>query len=220
MLVETFEPGMCVTDFIDTCDDYSSRGKLAEIGIRSLLKMMLVDNFIHADLHPGNLLVRINERQGVMRVDSAPQLIVLDVGMTTELKKDDSMNVLSFFQAITQQDGDSLAKCVLLLSANGCENPKAFRSEMAARFQCYQRAKNNANLSECMTDLLNIVRKHRVSFNGDVFNVIMTTVVLEGWSCKLNPNISLISMIKKAFVELQNMAVFKETLQTWKPWFF
>ena len=220
VLVETFEPGMCVTDYIDQCGDSSSREKLAEIGIRSLLKMMLVDNFIHADLHPGNLLVRLNERQGVVRADSMPQLVVLDVGMTTELKKDDSMNVLSFFQAITQQDGDSLAKCVLLLSTNGCENPKAFRSEMASRFHTYQQAQNNANLSDCMTDLLNIVRKHRVSFNGDVFNVIMTTVVLEGWSCKLNPNISLISMIKKAFVELHNMAVFKETLATWKPWFF
>ena len=63
------------------------------------------------------------------------------------------------------------------------QNPKAFRAEMASRFHTYQKAQNNANLSDCMTDLLNIVRRHRVSFNGDVFNVIMTTVVLEGWSC-------------------------------------
>lgn len=91
---------------------------------------------------------------------------------------------------------------------------------MATRFLSYQTQDDNANLSECITDLLNIVRRHRVSFNGDVFNVIMTTVVLEGWSCKLNPNISLLGMIKKAFTELHNVAVFKETLQTWKPWFF
>ena len=68
---------------------------------------------------------------------------------------------------------------------------------MAEKFHLYQDNENNENLSECITDLLNIVRKHRVSFNGDVFNVIMTTVVLEGWASKLDPNINLMNMIKK-----------------------
>jgi len=84
----------------------------------------------------------------------------------------------------------------------------------------YQDNENNENLSECITDLLNIVRKHRVSFNGDVFNVIMTTVVLEGWASKLDPNINLMNMIKKAFAELKKMDAFKETIQSWRPWFF
>ena len=73
----------------------------------------------------------------------------------------------------------------------------------------YQDNENNENLSECITDLLNIVRKHRVSFNGDVFNVIMTTVVLEGWASKLDPNINLMNMIKKAFAELKKMDAFE-----------
>jgi aarF domain-containing kinase len=34
------------------------RRAIAEIGCRLLLKMMLADNFVHADLHPGNILVR------------------------------------------------------------------------------------------------------------------------------------------------------------------
>ncbi|KAJ3194875.1 hypothetical protein HK101_001705 [Irineochytrium annulatum] len=30
---------------------------IAEIGIRAFLKMLVVDNFVHADLHPGNILI-------------------------------------------------------------------------------------------------------------------------------------------------------------------
>ena len=100
------------------------------------------------------------------------------------------------------------------------QNPAAFSQEMSERFHVFQGHQDNTMLSDCITDLLNIVRKHRVSFNGDVFNVIMTTVVLEGWASKLNPNIDLLQMIRNAFSELHKMDVFKETLQTWKPWFF
>lgn len=32
--------------------------KIALIGARALLKMIFVDNFVHGDLHPGNILVR------------------------------------------------------------------------------------------------------------------------------------------------------------------
>ena len=100
------------------------------------------------------------------------------------------------------------------------QDPSAFSREMSERFHTFQGHEDNTMLSDCITDLLNIVRKHRVSFNGDVFNVIMTTVVLEGWASKLNPNINLQQMIKNVFSEMHKMDVFKETLQTWKPWFF
>ena len=124
---------MCVMDFINKPDDTSGdKRKLAEIGIRSLLKMMLVDNFIHADLHPGNLLVCTKDSPSLFSFIQSevvqPQLILLDVGMTTELKKDDQLNVISFFRAITQKDGEGIAKCVLLLSTNGCEVRKRERA--------------------------------------------------------------------------------------------
>ena len=34
------------------------RSDIADIGLHMYLKMMLVDNFVHGDLHPGNILVR------------------------------------------------------------------------------------------------------------------------------------------------------------------
>ncbi|KAK6016593.1 ABC1 family protein, partial [Ostertagia ostertagi] len=46
---------------------------IALLGARALLKMIFVDNFVHGDLHPGNILIRFNEDdQGLPGVHSAP----------------------------------------------------------------------------------------------------------------------------------------------------
>ena len=34
------------------------RRRVALIGARTILKMIFADNFVHGDLHPGNILVR------------------------------------------------------------------------------------------------------------------------------------------------------------------
>ena len=36
--------------------------KLSDLCTRTLVKMIFFDNYIHGDLHPGNILVRINSK--------------------------------------------------------------------------------------------------------------------------------------------------------------
>eukprot|EP01132_Coremiostelium_polycephalum_P004824 gene4824-6012_t len=60
VLVESFEPGVPIMDYIKNNDPQNPT--LARIGLDAYLQMMLIDNFIHADLHPGNVLVRDDQR--------------------------------------------------------------------------------------------------------------------------------------------------------------
>lgn len=67
VIIETFEDGMPVNKLV-TGDDKdlahennAVRRRVALLGARALLKMIFVDNFIHGDLHPGNILIRFNE---------------------------------------------------------------------------------------------------------------------------------------------------------------
>ena len=88
-----------------------------------------VDNFIHADMHPGNILVRVTNSKASpgLLFKSRPHVIFLDVGMTAELSKRDRVNLLEFFKAVALQDGRNAAECTLRLSKQqNCPNPKAF----------------------------------------------------------------------------------------------
>lgn len=88
-----------------------------------------VDNFIHADMHPGNILVRVyrckSPSKQLFRL--RPHVVFLDVGMTAELSKRDQLNLVEFFKAVAVRDGRTVAECTLRLSGQqDCPNPRAF----------------------------------------------------------------------------------------------
>lgn len=88
-----------------------------------------VDNFIHADMHPGNILVRVAQTKPSRKrfFKSKPHVIFIDVGMTAELSKSDRVNLLEFFKAVARRDGRTAAECTLRLSRQqNCPNPEAY----------------------------------------------------------------------------------------------
>ncbi|KAL7617924.1 hypothetical protein Lser_V15G04496 [Lactuca serriola] len=44
------------------------------------------------------------------------------------------------------------------------------------------------HLADCMHQVLEQVRRHRVNVDGNVCTVMVTTLVLEGWQRKLDPD--------------------------------
>ena len=88
-----------------------------------------MDNFSHADMHPGNILVRVSQSKASRKrlFKSKPHVIYLDVGMTAELSQSDRVNLVEFFKAVARRDGHTAAECTLRLSKRqNCPNPKAF----------------------------------------------------------------------------------------------
>lgn len=88
-----------------------------------------MDNFIHADMHPGNILVRVSHGKSPRKrlFNSKPHVVFLDVGMTAELSGNDRVNLLEFFKAVARRDGRTVAECTLRLSKQqNCPDPEAF----------------------------------------------------------------------------------------------
>lgn len=60
VLVETYEAGEHISRYVREEPGSPISSRLAELGSQAMLKMMLIDNLIHSDLHPGNILVRLD----------------------------------------------------------------------------------------------------------------------------------------------------------------
>ncbi|KAL5904729.1 hypothetical protein ACKVWC_009167 [Pyricularia oryzae] len=57
VLVEEFAQGIPLADFLENGGGVFQHDIAAE-GLDAFLRMLLLDNFVHADLHPGNIMVR------------------------------------------------------------------------------------------------------------------------------------------------------------------
>ncbi|CAJ0915380.1 unnamed protein product, partial [Mesorhabditis belari] len=70
-IIETYEYGMYINRLVaeennpdlKSKQSHAVRRKIAVLGARALLKMVFVDNFVHGDLHPGNILIRFNDKE-------------------------------------------------------------------------------------------------------------------------------------------------------------
>ncbi|KAL2475449.1 Protein kinase superfamily protein [Abeliophyllum distichum] len=192
VLVETFEHGESVSRYVDNHEGNERiKSALAHIGTHALLKMLLVDNFVHADMHPGNILVRVARSKPSRKqlFKTKPHVIFLDVGMTAELSKSDRVNLLEFFKAVARRDGQTAAECTLRLSKKqNCPEPEAFIQEVKVSFEFWGTPEGDfVHPADCMQQLLEQVRRHKVNIDGNVCTVMVTVLVLEGWQRKLDP---------------------------------
>jgi len=243
VLVESFEEGDHITRYIETAGcPYNHR--LSELGSGTMLQMMLVDNLIHSDLHPGNILVRLNPPTGLLgacygaldrlaatrAIDSPtrrriralqrrwlqPQIVLLDVGMATEMNGEDQVNMVGLFRSFAKLDGEACGSWVLRFSGDtqACPDPDGFKAGMRAAFDVLRAEQDDdagaarsadgdtaifRNTAEALASVLELIRQHQVSLPGHICAVVVTTLVLEGWSNKLDPDHSVLSQVQKMF---------------------
>src|SRR3954466_6886090 len=102
--------------------------RVARLGLQALLKMIFEDGFVHADLHPGNILITPQD-----------QIAMLDLGLVGELDDPHRRGFARFFAAWAQRDGDTMAHIMYDMSSNahgaggaGKRDPDAFERYRAA----------------------------------------------------------------------------------------
>jgi aarF domain-containing kinase len=206
VLVETYEEGLSVSKYVNSGPLTKIHSRLAYIGSSCLLKMMLQDNFIHGDLHPGNIFVRF--------VNNVPKVVLLDVGMTAELNAHSRSVMLDLFKAIAFKNGRDVATYTLQFTDDQtCPDPEAFKNAVDAKFKEYLSIRGTAkNTGECMTELFDQIRQHRVNMDGDVCTVMVTTLILEGWQRKLDPDLDLFKMLGELLTKAEYAVSFDYTI--------
>eukprot|EP00158_Paraphelidium_tribonemae_P004165 Partr_v1_DN26612_c3_g2_i1_m68862 putative AarF domain containing kinase 2 len=146
VLVEEFVDGVPMRKFLEL-DDPGIRKSIAGMGLAAFLKMMLVHNFIHADLHPGNIMIRYRRSRdsrylpvseltdGDGKLVSAklhqasyrgyhPQLTFIDTGLVTQLSDTNMENFIDLFCAIADGNGSLVASLMVERSRTAPGEPK------------------------------------------------------------------------------------------------
>ena len=186
VLVESFETGVHVGAMLQDLESVpiEQRKTIADRSVETLVKMVFKHNFVHCDLHPGNILVR----------DSGDTLVILDPGLTATLTPQDHRNFKTVFKAVCVGDGRLVGKEFLQQSKQECQNPELFIDEMEkivhqTRSQGFSLTK--LDVGELLSNVFSLLRSHRVKLDPNFVSVILSIMVLEGLGRTLDPDLDL-----------------------------
>ena len=115
VLVETFVHGTPILHFVNASD--AERKELALLGLDATLNMIFLHDFLHGDLHPGNILISRDESSGHFRMH------LLDCGLVVEMGPEDHINCVKILGAFTRRDGRLAGQLMVDTSSDSQASP-------------------------------------------------------------------------------------------------
>ncbi|KAL2309871.1 hypothetical protein Nmel_006101 [Mimus melanotis] len=224
VLVETFEESEPISRYLHVEIGTELRQRLARMGMDMLLKMIFVDNFVHADLHPGNILVQGTAREQaavldlcdtlVLEVRPPPRqlrLVLLDAGIVAELQSADMQNFRAVFTAVVQGQvrrplldmrlrnlmakGERVAELILHHArANQCQDIERFKAEMAELVTKLQ-------VGNLLSSVFKLLMTHKVKLESNFASIIFAIMVLEGLGRSLDPELDILEAAKPLLIK-------------------
>mmetsp|Transcript_23336 Transcript_23336/g.30480 ORF Transcript_23336/g.30480 Transcript_23336/m.30480 type:complete len:540 (-) Transcript_23336:105-1724(-) len=188
VLVETFEEGQLLSEILAK-DDRHLKSRIAKVGLTAFLHMTFLHNFVHGDLHPGNMLVS-SQPNGEL------SLTLLDPGITVELGPQDRQNFLDLFSAVAQGQGIRAGTLMLERARESqCSNPEDFCEGVASivkEARSHGLRLERIKVGKLLQEILALCCKHKVKLESNFASVIIAIGVLEGVGRDLDPNIDIL----------------------------
>eukprot|EP00817_Percolomonadidae_sp_ATCC50343_P000514 CAMPEP_0117418440 /NCGR_PEP_ID=MMETSP0758-20121206/217_1 /TAXON_ID=63605 /ORGANISM="Percolomonas cosmopolitus, Strain AE-1 (ATCC 50343)" /LENGTH=526 /DNA_ID=CAMNT_0005198937 /DNA_START=304 /DNA_END=1883 /DNA_ORIENTATION=- len=218
VIVSTFEEGDDVSTWLARPENTFSKAEhvrklIASLGNAMYLKMVLVDNFMHGDLHPGNMKIRQND-------EGHYEIVVLDTGIVYRLSNESKNDLVNIFISVSEKDGVALAH---FLSKRGHPAREEFDryvlNEKNGRFTSYSDQLNpvyrayQEKMSKHLDTILStphaeiqaaysfekairIAREHGVEPETGFLHILLSTALIEGVARHINPQMEFVNDIK------------------------
>ncbi len=167
---------------------------LARVGFRTLLQMVFQDGFVHADLHPGNILVRADGK-----------VCILDLGLTAELDEQHRRAFALFFASWAGGDGKVVARLMSELSPSSkVAHYEAYEADVCAFVVRYLgKHLGEVAVSQVAFDMMDILRRHRIRVNPTFTMCNIAIAVTEGIGKQLDPALDLLKEALPFFMKLR-----------------
>ena len=161
------------------------RKLLAQRGADAILRMVFLHGFVHADMHPGNVFLTDDGR-----------VVLIDLGMTAVIPPDLLRPWVEAFYALSQQDGPTLARLLYSYAPSvNIPDYATYEKELVEFFsQYYGRNLGDVEVSEVITGVLGLLRRHQIE-NDPVFTVVcIGVIVAEGIGKQLDPDLDIVTI--------------------------
>lgn len=188
VLVESFIHGQPILNYCDEArkNKAEDREELAKIGLETVMKMIFLYDFVHGDLHPGNIIVNRNKeaRGNPLRVN------MIDCGLVVEMGEQDHVNLVKVLGAFIKKDG-YLAGELMIDASKKC-NANAMDVDLfCSGLQRIVKADEEQNFLESVgdyvTDICFLSCKHKVKLEASFINAALACEIMEGIASRLYP---------------------------------
>ena len=159
----------------------------AKQGGNLYLKMIFQHGFYHADPHPGNILITHEGKIGL-----------LDFGMVGRISERLREDIEAMLVAIVNQDVLMLTTLIKRVGSCPIElNEPALSNDVADFVGQYStQVISQFDMSGALTDFIALVRRYEITLPSEASLLIKVLVTLEGSARLLNPNFSLMEIMK------------------------
>lgn len=163
---------------------------LAARGADTVLRMVLVHGYFHADPHPGNVLFLPGNRIGMIDFGM--------VGMLTNTRRDQIVDLL---HALSRNDEQGLMQVLLDWSGEAVDDEDRLAYDVAELLQTYNDLQlKDVKIGELLNDITAVMRGNSLALPADLTLLFKALITLEGLGQQLDPQFHMIDHLTP-FVE-------------------
>lgn len=165
----------------------AQRDQLATRATAAIAQMIFEDGFFHADPHPGNLFV-----------ESSGSIGLIDFGMVGELDERLRERLGALLFAFGKNDPGRIARALLKLSVSKSATNQELLLRDITRFMGQYRGRllGEIKIASLITELLGILRTHRIQLPSEIAMLVKMILMAEGLGVRLNPDFNLGEVLK------------------------
>lgn len=178
--------GIELTDLIKGDYPEINKKKIANYGLKSYFKQIMIDGFFHADPHPGNLIVTEDHK-----------LCYIDEGMMGILDEEFKENLAELILHIISGNTHNIIKQLIYMDViTPAQNTDELKADIEDLMNLYYGAELK-HMDGAMEDLLKAMIKNNVILPKDFVMIGRGIALIEDTGKKLDPNFNAAKELKK-----------------------
>ena len=171
-----------LSDIIKDGSKKYDRKLIAKRLVRAFFKMVLVDGFYHADLHPGNIMIL---KKGV--------ICFLDFGRVNTIDSDVAENIFRLALFAVDDDTNGLVSHMIRTGMiSDSDSSDSFKADISDVLDAYYSKKVvEVKMGQMLSDLMSVISKYQFNRPREIAELTRSLLILEGVCYSLDPKFNI-----------------------------